>query len=119
MAILDQAQRRSGLGARLATWPRAIYLLAALVAVVHALDLATGLHMMLSYGVRLEFNPLARLVMMSAGPLGVVALKVGGVVACLALLVRAAHLGRARLARDCLLVAGAVGVLGIASNVVG
>ena len=38
----------------MATGPTAIYLLAALVIIVHALDLATGLRMMLAYGMTPE-----------------------------------------------------------------
>ena len=108
-----------GWGARWATAPVAIYLLAALVLVVHTLDLATGLNMMVRYGLHLEQNPLARFVMANAGPLGLIPLKLGIVVVGVALFVRTAHVGRARLARNCLLFAAGVGVLGFASNMVG
>jgi hypothetical protein len=108
-----------GWGARVATGPVAIYLLAALVLAVHALDLATGLHMMINYGVELEQNPLARFVMTTAGPLGLTLLKLGVVGAGVILFVRAAQLGRARLARNCLVFSAGVGLLGVASNMVG
>ncbi len=109
----------NGWGARLATGPVAIYLLAALVLVAHMLDLWTGVNMMLRYGIHLEQNPLARFVMASAGPLGLVPLKLGVVTLGVALFVRTAYIGRARLARNCLLFAAGVGLLGAASNLVG
>jgi hypothetical protein len=106
-------------GARLATGRTAIYVLAALVIILHALDLATGLRMMLSYGIHLEQNPLARYIMTSSGPLGLIYVKLGVVLAGVLLFVRTAQLGRARLARNCLLFAASVGMLGAASNLVG
>ena len=106
-------------GATLATGPRGIYTLAALALAMHVLDLATGLRMMLLYGVHLEQNPLARFVMASAGPLGLMELKLGVVIAGLVLFVRTARAGRARLARNCLLIAVGIGLLGWASNLVG
>ena len=106
-------------GARVATGRSAIYVLAALAVVCHTLDLATGLRMMLVYGINLEQNPLARLIMQSGGPLGLIAFKLGVVLAGVVLFVRTAHLGRARLARNCLLMAVTLGMLGAASNLVG
>jgi uncharacterized membrane protein len=108
-----------GWGARLATGPRDIYALAALALVMHVLDLATGLRMMLVYGIHLEQNPLARFVMNSAGPLGLMELKLGVVTAGIVLFVRTAQAGRPRLARNCLVIAFAIGLLGLASNLVG
>ena len=106
-------------GATLATGPRGIYTLAALALAMHVLDLATGLRMMLLYGVHLEQNPLARFVMASTGPLGLMELKLGVVTAGVVLFVRTARAGRARLARNCLLMAAGIGLLGWASNLVG
>jgi hypothetical protein len=106
-------------GATLATGPRDIYALAVLALVMHVLDLASGLRMMLVFGVHLEQNPLARFVMNSAGPLGLMELKLGVVIAAVVLFVRTAQVGRARLARNCLLLAAAIGLLGLASNLVG
>ena len=106
-------------GATVATGPLGIYLLAACALCLHLLDLATGLRMMLVYGVQLELNPLARFVMHTAGPLGLVELKLGVVLAGVLLLVRTAQVGRARLARNSLLVVACIGMLGWASNLVG
>lgn len=106
-------------GARLATGPTAIYLLAAVVIIVHTLDLATGLRMMVAYGIHLEQNPLARYIMTNSGPLGLIYVKLGVVLAGVLLIVRTAHAGRARLARNCLLFAAGVGMLGASSNLVG
>jgi hypothetical protein len=106
-------------GATLATGPLGIYTLAAFALLMHAVDLATGLRMMLVYGVDLEQNPLARFLMTTVGPLGVVELKLGVVAAGLLLFVRTAKAGRPRLARNCLLIAAGIGMLGWTSNLVG
>jgi hypothetical protein len=106
-------------GARLATGRPGIYMLASLVLVMHGLDLASGLQMMQLYGIELEQNPLARLIMHSAGPIGLIEMKLGVVVAGVLLLVRTAQVGRPRLARNCLLLAAGIGMLGWTSNFVG
>ena len=106
-------------GATWATGRMAIIGLAVLALCMHVLDLATGLRMMLVFGVNLEQNPLARFVMNTSGPLGLVELKLGVVLAGILLFVRTAHAGRPRLARNCLLVAAGIGILGFASNLVG
>jgi hypothetical protein len=106
-------------GATFATGPQAIFILAGLALLMHILDLATGLRMMLVYGIHLEQNPLARFVMQNAGPIGLVELKLGVVLAGIVLFVRTAQLGRPRLARNCLLIAACIGMLGWTSNLVG
>jgi hypothetical protein len=106
-------------GATLATGPVGIYGLAAFALLMHVLDLATGLRMMHVYGIHLEQNPLARFIMQTAGPLGLVEIKLGVVSIGLMLFVKTAQVGRARLARNCLLLAGCIGVLGWSSNLVG
>jgi hypothetical protein len=106
-------------GATLATGPLGIYMLASLAVVLHALDLATGLQMMHQYGIGLEQNPLARFIMQNAGPIGLIEVKLGIVLGGVLLLVRTAQVGRPRLARNCLLLAVGMGILGWASNLVG
>ncbi len=106
-------------GARFATGPLGILVLAAFALVMHILDLATGLRMMLVYGIHLEQNPLARFIMHNAGPLGLVEIKLGVVLAGILLFVRTAQVGRPRLARNCLLIAAGIGMLGLTSNLVG
>ena len=106
-------------GATLATGPVGIYGLAAFALLMHVLDLATGLRMMHVYGIQLEQNPLARFIMHTAGPLGLVEVKLGVVAIGVLLFVKTAHVGRARLARNCLLLAGGIGILGWSSNLVG
>ena len=106
-------------GATLATSPMGIHLLAGLALLLHSLDLATGLRMMLVYGVELEQNPLARYIMVTAGPVGLIEVKLGVVLLGVLLFVRTAQVGRARLARNCLLVAAGIGLLGWVSNLVG
>ena len=106
-------------GARLATGPLGIYLLASLALLMHVLDLATGLRMMQLYGVELEQNPLARFMMQNTGPIGLIELKLGVVLCAVLLLVLMAEIGRPRLARNCLLLAVGLGILGWTSNLVG
>jgi len=106
-------------GARLATGRYAIAALASLAVILHALDLMTGLRMMLVYGIQLEQNPLARTLMTDTGPLGLAAAKLGVVVFGVLLFVRTARAGRPRLARNCLLLAAGIGLLGFTSNMVG
>lgn len=108
-----------GWGATLATGPIAITCLAMLALVLHALDLASGIRMMLMYGILLEQNPLARLLITDVGPLGLAVAKLGVVGLGVLLFVRTAQLGRPRLARNCLLLAAAIGLLGFSSNMVG
>jgi len=108
-----------GWGATLATGRIGIYALAACAVALHALDLATGLRMMLVYGIQLEQNPLARTIMEHAGPLGLVEIKLGVVLGAVILFVRTAQAGRPRLARNCLFLAAVLGMLGFASNLVG
>src|SRR5919204_3404912 len=86
-------------GATLATGPLGIYVLATVALFMHALDLATGLRMMLLYGVDLEQNPVARAIMHQAGPLGLIEMKLGVVLAALVLFIRTAEAGRPRPAR--------------------
>jgi hypothetical protein len=107
-----------GWGARLATGRTAIYLLAGLALLVHVLDLATGLNMMLTYGIHLEQNPLARAIMQSSGPIGLAQAKLGVVGLGVLVFVWTARVGRARLARNCLVFAVGAGVLGATSNMV-
>jgi hypothetical protein len=105
-------------GARVGTGPAALYALAIVTLVLHALDLATGIRMMLVYGVGLEQNPIARAIMQTAGPLGLAEAKFFIVGLGVILFLRTAKLGRARLARNCLLLAAALGALGFSSNLV-
>jgi hypothetical protein len=106
-------------GATFGTGPLGILTLAAFALAMHVLDLATGLRMMLVYGIHLEQNPLARFIMHNAGPLGLVEVKLGVVLAGILLFVRTAQAGRPRLARNCLLIAAGIGMLGLTSNLVG
>jgi hypothetical protein len=106
-------------GATLATGPLGIYVLASLALLMQVLDLATGLRMMQTYGLDLEQNPLARFMMQNTGPIGLIELKLGVVLAGVLLLVRTAQVGRPRLARNCLLLAFGLGILGWTSNLVG
>ncbi|MDQ6670949.1 MAG: hypothetical protein M3069_09400 [Chloroflexota bacterium] len=106
-------------GATLATGRLGISLLAMCALLMHVLDLATGLRMMQLYGIELEQNPLARSIMQNAGAIGLIEMKLGVVLAGVLLLVRTAHVGRPRLARNCLLLALGIGILGWSSNLVG
>ena len=106
-------------GATLATGPLGISMLAGIAVLMHVLDLATGLRMMQVYGIDLEQNPLARFIMQTTGPVGLIEMKLAVVLGGVLLLVRTAQLGRPRLARNCLLLALGIGILGWTSNLVG
>lgn len=106
-------------GATLATGRSGIVWLAIFALLMHVLDLATGLRMMLVYGITMEQNPLARYLMITSGPMGLIEVKLAVVLAGLFLFVRTARLGRPRLARNCLVLAAAIGMLGFTSNLVG
>jgi uncharacterized membrane protein len=97
----------------------AISALALLALFAHILDLASGVRMMLVHGIQLEQNPLARLLMSTGGPLGLASVKLAVVMIGVLLFMRTARAGRPRLARNCLLLAAGIGVLGFASNMVG
>ena len=105
-------------GARVGTGPATLYALAGLTLLLHLLDLATGIRMMLVHGLSLELNPIARAIMQTTGPLGLIEAKLAIVGLGVVLFLREAKLGRARLARNCLLMAATLGVLGFASNLV-
>lgn len=106
-------------GATFGTGRTGLLVLALVALFLHALDLATGLRMMLVYGIELEQNPLARAIMTLGGPLLLCEVKLGVVLAAILLFMRTAEAGRARLARNCLIAAMCIGLLGFASNLVG
>jgi hypothetical protein len=108
-----------GWGARLATGRVAITALACLAVLTHVLDLATGVRMMLLYGIHMEQNPVARTLMLAGGPLRLAEVKLGVVMIGVLVFMRTASAGRPRLARNCLLLAAGIGLLGFASNLVG
>jgi hypothetical protein len=92
-----------------------VLLLAAIGLVLQALDLLTGVNMMARLGLGAEQNPVARFLINSFGPAGLVAAKLGAVLAITYLFVRLESLGRGRLARNVLAIAG---LLGLVSNLV-
>jgi hypothetical protein len=105
-------------GARIGCGPRALTVLAATSILLHALDLLTGIRLMLVFGIDQELNPLARAIFQDLGPLGLTVLKLGVVLTGVLALLYLAHLGRPRLARNALLVVGLLGLLGFSSNLV-
>lgn len=106
-------------GATIGTGPIGIAVLSTLALFFQMLDLATGLQMMLRYGVGMEQNPVARAIMETWGPLGMIDAKVGVVLVGILFLRHLARSGRPRLARNCLAITMCLGVLGFASNLVG
>jgi hypothetical protein len=104
--------------ARVGCGPRSIALLAAGALVLHALDLITGIRMMLTYGIAQEQNPIARAIFQTIGPLGLATAKFSVVSSGVVLLVLIARAGRPRLARNSLLLVAAIGLLGVSSNLV-
>lgn len=106
-------------GATVATSPPCIAILSAVALIFQALDLFSGVHMMLNHGLGFELNPLARHIMATLGPVGLIDVKLGVVAAAILLLARTARAGRPRLARNCLLITFGLGMLGFTSNLVG
>jgi hypothetical protein len=97
---------------------RQVLLLAAIGLVLQALDLLTGVGMMAHHGLGYEQNPIARSLVISVGPAGLVAVKLGTVLAITYLFVRLESLGRGRLARNVLAIVAIFGLLGLVSNLV-
>jgi Domain of unknown function (DUF5658) len=84
--------------------------------VLHALDLLSALQLIMQRGLSAELNPLARALVVHAGPLGLSVVKLGVVLLGLTLLVRLADYGRPRLAVVSLFLAASLGWLGMVSN---
>jgi len=81
-------------------------------------DLASGIRMMLTYGVNLEQNPVARTIFQFGGPIALTLAKMSVVAAGVLVLVWLERAGRPWLARNALSVVGLLGLLGFASNLV-
>jgi hypothetical protein len=107
-----------GWGARFGCDQRSITWLATTATLLHTLDLLTGIRLMLVFGIEQEQNPLARALFQLGGPIGLGAVKLGVVLTGVLLLVSLARAGRARLARNALLVITMIGLLGFSSNLV-
>lgn len=100
------------------TLARQVLLLGAIGLVLQALDLLTGVGMMSRLGLAYEQNPVARTLLVWFGPAGLVAAKLGTVLAITFLFVRLESLGRGRLARNVLAAVAILGLLGLVSNLV-
>jgi hypothetical protein len=95
---------------------RLLCLIALAAFVLHGLDLLSALLLVLQRGPAAEQNPLARAILVNAGPLGLAVVKMGVVVLGLIMLVRVADYGRPRLAAVSLFVAASLGWIGMISN---
>jgi hypothetical protein len=98
------------------SFPRQVCLLAAIGLVLQALDLFTGIEMMARDGLSAEQNPVARALILSLGPAGLVAAKLGTALAITYVFMRIEHRGRGRLARNVLSAVAIFGLLGLISN---
>jgi hypothetical protein len=78
--------------------------------------LFSSLNMVLQHGINAELNPLLRVILISTGPVGVAVVKLGVAAFVVAVLQHLAQAGRAQLARNSLLLAINVGVIGALSN---
>jgi hypothetical protein len=85
---------------------------------LQSLDLLTGIRLMLTFGIDQEQNPIARTIFQAGGPLGLTILKLGVVLGGVLALVLVARAGRPRLARNTLVLIAALGLLGVASNLI-
>ena len=91
-------------------------MLGRLALLAQALDLLSSLRMVLEHGINAELNPLLRVILISAGPVGVAIVKLGLAAFVVSVLQHLAYVGRPRLARNSLLIAVNVGVIGALSN---
>jgi hypothetical protein len=98
--------------------PAFVLCLASLALILQALDLLSGIRMMLAYGVDLEQNPVARTIFQVGGPIGLTLVKLGVVTTGVVVLVILARVGRTRVARNALIAVSLLGLLGFASNLV-
>ncbi|MBV9174686.1 MAG: hypothetical protein JOZ81_31880 [Chloroflexi bacterium] len=112
----DGLGRDQGRAPRVATSPLMIAFLGGLVLLAQALDLLSSLSMVLQYGVDAELNPLFRGILISIGPVGVAVVKLGVAAFVVSVLQALAWIGRPRLARNSLLIAVNIGVVGALSN---
>lgn len=95
---------------------RTIVCFALLALGFQALDLLTGLRMVLAYGLQAETNPLMRDALLTGGPVQVAVFKIGAALLSVGAFLMLARLGRTQLARICLLLAADLGALGVLSN---
>jgi hypothetical protein len=94
-----------------------IMLLACVAVVVDVIDAVTGIQMMSARGASAELNPVVRSIFLLVGPGGVLALKIAAATLVLTAFVYLAWRGRRRLAANAILLAIAMGVLGVLSNI--
>ncbi|MBV9175172.1 MAG: hypothetical protein JOZ81_34385 [Chloroflexi bacterium] len=112
----DPGARPLHTASAVATSPLVIALLGRLALLAQALDLLSSLRMVLEHGINAELNPLLRVILVSAGPVGVAIVKLGLAAFVVSVLQHLAYVGRPRLARNSLLIAVNVGVIGALSN---
>jgi hypothetical protein len=96
----------------------AIVALAGVALLLNVMDLVSGARLMLRYGTPAELNVIARTLFEIGGPVGLAAVKLSVVGSGVLVLVYLAHQGRARLARNSLLLIAIIGLLGFSSNLV-
>lgn len=112
----NNAGHRLSLRGEMAIERVVLTLLVLFVLLTQLLDLLTALHMVLSYGVDAELNPLLRTALIQSGLAGATAFKLGGATVAVVMWLALARAGRGRLARNCLLLAVAIGLVGVLSN---
>jgi hypothetical protein len=105
-----------GSGAHTRAWG-VILGLAALVLLLQALDLLTGMQGMQLHGLRFELNPVTRTLFATYGPVGLTAAKLAAACVATALFVRLARRGQVRIASRGLAASALLGVIGVVSNV--
>lgn len=103
---------------RVGAGPAAILALAGLAMLLNVMDLVSGARLMILYGTPAEQNVIARTLFEISGPFGLAAVKLGVVSSGVLVLVYLASKGRARLARNSLLLISIIGMVGFSSNLV-
>jgi hypothetical protein len=92
--------------------------LAAIAVALHTLDLASGIRLMLVFGIDQEQNPISRTIFQMGGPVALSIAKYGVVLSGVTVLLLIASAGRPKLARASLILVALVGLIGFASNLV-
>ncbi len=95
---------------------RSLSVLVGVAWLLQMLDAVTALWLMEALGPGAELNPIVRSVYIAAGPAGILGVKTAVVGPIVVLLGRVGRRGQARPARTGLLVAAALGLVGVVSN---
>ena len=96
--------------------PTAIVVLAILALIAQALDLVSAIRMVQQRGIASELNPLAHAIVRRWGPELLAAVKIGGVVGGVLVMMWVSRRGKVALAAAALVITAVLGLVGYYSN---